>query len=370
MLANIPRTTISSDSSQTWLKQVKTQSLLHFREEPGMSQAKPDDPVNRSEPRVVLLATDRSQSIIGEIVDGQAHTIAYSAYGEQSAQQKVETRLGFNGQLREADIGWYLLGNGYRAYNPRLMRFHSPDSWSPFRGGGLNAYMYCMGDPVNRVDPTGHMSFWKFLGKSFDFFLGGPNVTGSQGLSIKQAKTVQRLGGLRPPEGDSMENLVTAGALVFKKPPKVNWVGKSPGGELHGTAKWGTDNFPNHASIGTASSDSERSIPMVGKNHTKPLSGRPTNSGGPPTYNQAMSGSMLSNKDTLAAGLNPQEYKVYHMQQQPPQYENLNIAAPHPAPVVQQVPVPQLPAAVINVRNAPVRGRQPLRRTNDVSRRP
>jgi RHS repeat-associated protein len=122
-----------------------------------MSQAKPDEPVNRSEPRVVLLATDRSQSIIGEIVDGQAHTIAYSAYGEQSAQQIVETRLGFNGQLREADIGWYLLGNGYRAYNPRLMRFHSPDSWSPFRGGGLNAYMYCAGDPVNRVDPTGHI---------------------------------------------------------------------------------------------------------------------------------------------------------------------------------------------------------------------
>ncbi|WP_247256760.1 RHS repeat-associated core domain-containing protein [Pseudomonas moorei] len=65
--------------------------------------------------------------------------------------------MGFNGQLREARLGWYLLGNGYRAYNTRLMRFHSPDSWSPFGGGGLNAYMYCVGDPVNRVDPTGHM---------------------------------------------------------------------------------------------------------------------------------------------------------------------------------------------------------------------
>ncbi|WP_349734849.1 RHS repeat-associated core domain-containing protein [Pseudomonas jessenii] len=100
-----------------------------------MSQ--PVDQDNRSLPRVVLLATDRSQSIIGEIVDGQTKTIAYSAYGEQSAQQRVETRLGFNGQLREANIGWYLLGNGYRTYNPKLMRFHSPDSWSPFRGGGV-----------------------------------------------------------------------------------------------------------------------------------------------------------------------------------------------------------------------------------------
>jgi RHS repeat-associated protein len=121
-----------------------------------MSQAKPVEQESASQQRVVLLATDRSQSILGEIVDGQTHTIAYSAYGEQSAQQKVETRLGFNGQVREADIGWYLLGNGYRAYNPRLMRFHSPDSWSPFGQGGLNAYMYCVGDPVNRSDPTGH----------------------------------------------------------------------------------------------------------------------------------------------------------------------------------------------------------------------
>jgi RHS repeat-associated protein len=155
-----------------------------------MSQSKPDDPVNSSAPRVVLLATDRSQSIIGEIVDGQTHTIAYSAYGEQSAQQKVETRLGFNGQLREAYIGWYLLGNGYRAYNPRLMRFHSPDTWSPFGGGGLNAYMYCVGDPVNRVDPTGHVPWTvlrinrdlkRVMGQVFDFFFGGSNA-GSHGV--------------------------------------------------------------------------------------------------------------------------------------------------------------------------------------------
>ncbi|SEC66962.1 RHS repeat-associated core domain-containing protein [Pseudomonas mohnii] len=107
--------------------------------------------------RVILLATNSSQSIIGESVEGKVNTIGYSAYGEQSAQQEVASALGFNGQLREAKLGWYLLGNGYRAYNTRLMRFHSPDSWSPFGGGGLNAYMYCVGDPVNRVDPTGHI---------------------------------------------------------------------------------------------------------------------------------------------------------------------------------------------------------------------
>ncbi|MFC9753074.1 RHS repeat-associated core domain-containing protein [Streptomyces sp. NPDC056921] len=37
-----------------------------------------------------------------------------------------------------------------------LARFHSPDSLSPFGDAGLNAYAYCLGDPINRVDPTGH----------------------------------------------------------------------------------------------------------------------------------------------------------------------------------------------------------------------
>ncbi|WP_434706426.1 RHS repeat-associated core domain-containing protein [Pseudomonas sp. Z1-12] len=46
--------------------------------------------------------------------------------------------------------GHYLLGNGYRAFNPGLMRFNSPDSLSPFGEGGLNAYAYSVGDPVNR----------------------------------------------------------------------------------------------------------------------------------------------------------------------------------------------------------------------------
>lgn len=118
--------------------------------------------------RTVLLATDRNQSVLAEITDGKHTAIAYSSYGKQSAQQPIATALGFNGQLRESRIGWYLLGNGYRAYNPVLMRFHSPDSWSPFGSGGLNAYMYCVGDPVNQIDPTGHGPVKTFLNR----FLG------------------------------------------------------------------------------------------------------------------------------------------------------------------------------------------------------
>ena len=43
------------------------------------------------------------------------------------------------------------------------MRFNTPDShrFSPFGKGGPNAYVYCAGDPVNHVDPTGHT--WAFV---------------------------------------------------------------------------------------------------------------------------------------------------------------------------------------------------------------
>ena len=64
-------------------------------------------------------------------------------------------RPGFNGQLRENPQGWYHLGHGRRIHSPLLMRFHCPDRLSPFGAGGLNAYAYCHGDPLNFTDPTG-----------------------------------------------------------------------------------------------------------------------------------------------------------------------------------------------------------------------
>jgi RHS repeat-associated protein len=67
------------------------------------------------------------------------------------------TRIGFNGELHEPNTGWQLLGNGYRAYSPVLMRFHGPDSLSPFDQGDMNTYGYCKGEPINYTDPSGHV---------------------------------------------------------------------------------------------------------------------------------------------------------------------------------------------------------------------
>ncbi|WP_248797044.1 RHS repeat domain-containing protein [Pseudomonas sp. MWU13-2105] len=120
-----------------------------------------------------LLATDAANSVLSEVdPSGTRQDMAYSAYGERSSGQPVSTALGFNGQLREEQSGSYLLGNGYRSYSPGLMRFHSPDSLSPFDEGGINMYMYCEGDSINNMDPTGHwslMGIFRSIGKAFGF---------------------------------------------------------------------------------------------------------------------------------------------------------------------------------------------------------
>ncbi|WP_423812527.1 RHS repeat-associated core domain-containing protein [Pseudomonas viridiflava] len=103
----------------------------------------------------ILLAIDRQDSV----VDTPSAGFAYTPYGHRHPQANPVELPGFTGQQAESITGHYALGNGYRAFNTVLMRFNSPDSLSPFGRGGLNAYAYCAGDPVNRVDPTGHFSF-------------------------------------------------------------------------------------------------------------------------------------------------------------------------------------------------------------------
>ena len=71
--------------------------------------------------------------------------------------------LGFNGERLDSVAGSYLLGIGYRLFNPNLMRFSSPDYISPFGAGGLNSYGYCLQDPINYRDPSGNSRIGRFL---------------------------------------------------------------------------------------------------------------------------------------------------------------------------------------------------------------
>lgn len=106
--------------------------------------------------RTLLLACDGNHSVLDRS-DHTAHPLEpcrYTAYGHDN--NALSTRLGFNGELQRLQEHLYLLGNGTRIYSPSLMRFYTPDSFSPFGAGGFNAYVYCSNDPVNYTDPSGH----------------------------------------------------------------------------------------------------------------------------------------------------------------------------------------------------------------------
>lgn len=115
-----------------------------------------------------LLCTTASLSVLLADSPGGQVGFAYTPFGYHSSGGPPAGGLEFNGERPQPPTGHYLLGNGYRAFNPTLMRFNSPDSWSPFGDGGLNAYAYCAGDPVNNIDPDGHLGPWGRLARRYE----------------------------------------------------------------------------------------------------------------------------------------------------------------------------------------------------------
>jgi len=127
-----------------------------------------------------LLATDQQRSVLNVLDVDRPHPMIYTPYGHCPMGNGLLSLLGFNGEWPDLVTGCYLLGNGYRTFNPVLMRFNSPDSWSPFGEGGLNSYVYCYGNPSNKTDPSGHaaIALWAVVRKNLKFLIGkGEQVT-------------------------------------------------------------------------------------------------------------------------------------------------------------------------------------------------
>ncbi|MGY2342155.1 RHS repeat-associated core domain-containing protein [Pseudomonas sp. SDO5532_S415] len=158
--------------------------------------------------KTILLATDQQRSVLSALHTNRPHPIAYPPYGHRPRENGGCNLLGFNGEPSDPLTGHYHLGNGYRQFNPVLMRFNSTDRWSPFGKGGLNAYAYCGGDPVNRSDPTGHT--WK----DFTSFLRKNVRVGA----AKPPKTTSKNGASSNPNASSSAGASTPHQLPSKKP--------------------------------------------------------------------------------------------------------------------------------------------------------
>jgi len=103
-------------------------------------------------------------------------------------------------------------------YNPVLMRFHSPDSESPLGDGGLNRYVYGLGDPVNIHDPSGNVPSWlgwvgigigSAIGVALTVATGGGAIALAAGLGVELLATGLAAGA----EATKNSNSSASGAL-------------------------------------------------------------------------------------------------------------------------------------------------------------
>ncbi|MBE0418196.1 MAG: hypothetical protein IBX63_10565, partial [Coriobacteriia bacterium] len=102
-------------------------------------------------------ANHRGDVVAMTDVDGEVvNAYAYDPYGEVThAEESVPNPYRYAGYRYDDTTGLYYLWNRY--YDPDTCRFLTRD---PYPGEldepmSMNPYLYCLGDPVNHVDPDG-----------------------------------------------------------------------------------------------------------------------------------------------------------------------------------------------------------------------
>jgi RHS repeat-associated protein len=140
--------------------------------------------------------------------------VAYTAYGHHPAESGLSRLIGFNGECPDPTTGHYPLGQGTRTFNPVLMRFNSPDELSPFGKGGINAYAYCEGDPINFSDPTGNVRFrpWNFPTSHQSSKITGLDLSSNTGFSANGpvSSPIASIPSAKVPDEQSIFSLIPA----------------------------------------------------------------------------------------------------------------------------------------------------------------
>jgi RHS repeat-associated protein len=171
--------------------------------------------------KTILLATDQQRSVLNTLDANRPHPIAYTPYGHRPHENGLLSLLGFNSEPPDPLTGHYHLGNGYRQFNPVLMRFNSPDSWSPLGEGGLNAYAYCRGEPINHSDRTGHIpnpikGILNFFGRKQS------SISAEIKLTTKQIKHAELTIKNAPHEIKEIDKIINLGQKILDREAQLN----------------------------------------------------------------------------------------------------------------------------------------------------
>ncbi|HFC92814.1 MAG TPA: hypothetical protein ENJ51_08390, partial [Leucothrix mucor] len=109
----------------------------------------------------------------------------YSAFGiAHISIEKIEQPFRLAGHYYDNETGLYYVLVRY--YSPHLGRFLSRDPLFT-EGGSQNFYLYCDGDPLNRIDPTGEFIFTAIL---IGAVIGA--VIGAGIEAYRQSKAIER----------------------------------------------------------------------------------------------------------------------------------------------------------------------------------
>jgi len=149
----------------------------------------------------LILATNQQRSVIAGL---GTPVRTYTPYGAHRADHGAS--LAFASERLDICLGLYVLGNGARGYSPQLMRMSGPDACSPFGAGGINAYAYCAGDPVNRVDRTGHWPELLNWAGGIPRKLIGPMYSIDGAAHRVVERSVARILGQKPPAPPGIKN--------------------------------------------------------------------------------------------------------------------------------------------------------------------
>ena len=110
----------------------------------------------------------------------------YTAWGETTRYYSngggtttaAKNNLTYRGYYYDSDLSMYYLQSRY--YDPVIGRFINADSILVNSLLGYNLFAYCLNNPVNRVDPTGHFADYVDFDENYDF-LDDPDLYGGSG---------------------------------------------------------------------------------------------------------------------------------------------------------------------------------------------